>query len=120
MLQHYGWPGNVRELANLIERLAILYPGDVVEVHQLPEKYLSEGQQGMESQAPETQSQSMPGQLPADGLDMKQYIADIEVSLIEQALNESNNVVARAASLLNMRRTTLVEKMRKYGIDRHD
>ena len=44
---------------------------------------------------------------------MKQYIADIEVSLIEQALNESNNVVARAASLLNMRRTTLVEKMRR-------
>ncbi len=119
-LQRYEWPGNVRELANLIERLAILYPGDVVDLHQLPEKYLSEDEQGMESQLPDSEPQSMAGILPAEGLDMKQYIADIEVSLIEQALNESNNVVARAASLLNMRRTTLVEKMRKYGIDRQE
>ena len=74
----------------------------------------------MESQIPETQPSLAPGVLPAEGIDMKQYIADIEVSLIEQALNESNNVVARAAALLNMRRTTLVEKMRKYGIERHE
>ncbi len=119
-LQRYNWPGNVRELANLIERLAILYPGDVVEVQQLPEKYLDDDEPGMESQSPEVLSQPLPGVLPAEGLDMKQYISDIEISLIEQALNEANNVVARAASLLNMRRTTLVEKMRKYGIERHE
>ncbi|MBT6455251.1 MAG: sigma-54-dependent Fis family transcriptional regulator, partial [Gammaproteobacteria bacterium] len=56
--------------------------------------------------------------LPQDGIDMKKHLTNIEVSLIEQALNETNNVVARAATLLHMRRTTLVEKMRKYEIVR--
>ena len=51
---------------------------------------------------------------------MKQYLNDIEISLIERALLKTNNVVARAASMLNMRRTTLVEKMRKYDIERAD
>ena len=41
MLQHYGWPGNVRELANLLERLAILYPHAVIEAEDLPEKFHS-------------------------------------------------------------------------------
>jgi sigma-54 specific flagellar transcriptional regulator A len=59
-------------------------------------------------------------QLPGDGIDMKQYLTDIEISLIEQALLKTNNVVARAATMLNMRRTTLVEKMRKYDIERAD
>jgi transcriptional regulator with GAF, ATPase, and Fis domain len=44
------------------------------------------------------------------GIDMKQYLTDIEISLVEQALLRSNNVVARAATMLNMRGTTLVEK----------
>ncbi len=51
---------------------------------------------------------------------MKKYLSNIEISLIEQALSRTNNVVARAATMLNMRRTTLVEKMRKYEIDRVD
>ena len=49
---------------------------------------------------------------------MKKYLTEIEVSLIEQALSKTNYVVARAATMLNMRRTTLVEKMRKYEIER--
>ena len=57
-------------------------------------------------------------QLPGDGIDMKKYLTEIEISLIEQALSKTNNVVARAATMLNMRRTTLVEKMRKYEIER--
>ena len=58
--------------------------------------------------------------LPLDGIDMKQYVSDIEISLIEQALSETDNVVARAATILKLRRTTLVEKMRKYDIARID
>ena len=56
--------------------------------------------------------------LPADGLNLKEYISDLEVSLITQALNQQEWVVARAAEVLGMRRTTLVEKMRKYNINK--
>lgn len=53
-----------------------------------------------------------------NGVDLKSYLANIEQGLIEQALEDSNAVVARAADRLRIRRTTLVEKMRKYGIKR--
>lgn len=52
--------------------------------------------------------------LPAAGLDLKHYIETIELALMRQALERSEGVVARAARLLKLRRTTLVEKMRKY------
>ncbi len=121
MLAQYDWPGNVRELANLIERLAILYPHDVVDVKQLPPKFVPEDAIIPGIEAPEIQA-NLPtainfNALPDGGIDMKQYLMDIEVSLIEQALGVTDNVVARAANLLHMRRTTLVEKMRKYEIE---
>jgi sigma-54 specific flagellar transcriptional regulator A len=124
VLQQYDWPGNVRELANLIERLAILFPHGLVDSRDLPERY----QNRPPSSA--TEQQALPnqvslessgiGKLPSEGIDMKKYLTDIEISLIEQALSKTNNVVARAANMLNMRRTTLVEKMRKYEIERVD
>lgn len=122
VLSKYDWPGNVRELANLIERLAILHPHDVVDAKDLPQKYIPEGTRvtgsPAEGDAAMVTATLSINQLPEGGIDMKQYITDIEISLIEQALNETNNVVARAANLLHMRRTTLVEKMRKYEIVR--
>lgn len=122
MLQQYRWPGNVRELANLIERLAILFPHGVVDSKDLPDKYQSDAPAEEVEQGEDTTviSLSRPdiSQLPSDGIDMKKYLTDIEISLIEQALSKTNNVVARAATMLNMRRTTLVEKMRKYEIER--
>ncbi len=56
--------------------------------------------------------------LPADGLNLKEYLADLEVNLINQALDKNDWVVARSAELLGMRRTTLVEKMRKYSLQK--
>lgn len=124
MLQHYEWPGNVRELANLIERLAILYPHGVVDSRDLPEKYQSkeylEQLNNREDDTVMTVGGPVIESLPVNGIDMKQYVTDIEISLIEQALSETDNVVARAADMLKMRRTTLVEKMRKYDITRID
>ena len=124
MLQHYQWPGNVRELANLIERLAILYPHGVVDSRDLPEKYQSkEYQEKLNNKEYDTNVTSVRptfDSLPLDGIDMKQYVSNIEISLIEQALSETDNVVARAATILKLRRTTLVEKMRKYDIARID
>jgi sigma-54 specific flagellar transcriptional regulator A len=122
MLQQYHWAGNVRELANLIERLAILFPHGVVDSKDLPEKYQSEEcleatETGVHESEPSLSTADV-DQLPSDGIDMKKYLTNIEISLIEQALSKTNNVVARAATMLSMRRTTLVEKMRKYEIER--
>ncbi|MCX7071595.1 MAG: sigma-54 dependent transcriptional regulator [Gammaproteobacteria bacterium] len=59
-------------------------------------------------------------QLPPDGVNLKDHIETIELALIKQALVQSSGVVAHAAKLLNTRRTTLVEKLRKYGLQRDD
>ncbi|MDH5395869.1 MAG: helix-turn-helix domain-containing protein, partial [Gammaproteobacteria bacterium] len=56
--------------------------------------------------------------LPAEGIDLKAHLLNLESSLIQQALDDANGVVAHAAQRLNMRRTTLVEKMRKYDLQR--
>ncbi len=127
-LSQYQWPGNVRELANLIERLAILYPYGVVDVKDLPEKFRegielphSDSEQNLpmvtvHGDEPDT-IQSVP-RLPKDGIDLKAHLSEMELTLIKQALDESGGVVAHAAKSLKMRRTTLVEKLRKYGIQR--
>lgn len=124
-LCQYPWPGNVRELANLIERLSILFPNGTVEAKDLPQKF----RQGFSSDTTvpisytEENAQVMKmlhteQALPDDGFDLKEHLTRTEIALINKALEESEWVVARAASYLNMRRTTLVEKMRKYEIER--
>ncbi len=124
-LARYSWPGNVRELANLIERLAIMYPNGVVDIHELPEKYqcfdlLNEARPGNEAPA-QQQAPTSPApvqRLPASGIDLKEHLSSLEFSLIRQALDDADWVVAHAARRLNMGRTTLVEKMRKYELQR--
>jgi sigma-54 specific flagellar transcriptional regulator A len=54
--------------------------------------------------------------LPADGIDLRAHLTQIERRLVEQALERSNGTVAHAARLLGLRRTTLVEKLRKLGL----
>ncbi len=125
-LQQYRWPGNVRELANLVERLAILYPYGVVDVADLPEKFragvvLPEPSEALpEVSAPGSEPNTVVSipRLPLDGIDLKAHLSDMEQTLIRQALDDSNGVVAHAAKRLKMRRTTLVEKLRKYGLHR--
>ena len=133
-LQQYSWPGNVRELSNLVERLLIMFPNGLVDLQDLPEKY----RQGIDVPAtvaisvtanenPEIQQRAVShivnqainqDVLPAEGIDLKAHLLNLESSLIKQALDDANGVVAHAAQRLNMRRTTLVEKMRKYGLQR--
>jgi len=136
-LCNYDWPGNVRELANLMERMTILHPHGVVDVGELPGKItpsshpqiVSEDSGTVDKQSPAGNSaDSLAGvanlpmlsepRLPRDGIDLKQHLTDIEVSLIQQALDDCHGVVAHAAKRLRVRRTTLVEKMRKYQIQR--
>ncbi|RDI97827.1 sigma-54-dependent Fis family transcriptional regulator [Dyella solisilvae] len=131
-LHGYAWPGNVRELNNLVERLAILYPHSEVRVSDLPEKYrgqqiveevrgaallsLMNGQSSVASESTMLAPADSLVMLPEGGLDLRDHLADIEVGLIRQALDVTGGVVAHAAKLLRMQRTTLVEKLRKYGL----
>lgn len=136
-LEMHHWDGNIRELLNLVERLAITYPDGVIGVSELPVKFRHvkepdpsryQVQNDMQLEADddfisalqETKliANSAKVDLPEQGINMKLYIESIETSLIEQALFKSNQVVSRAATLLEIRRTTLVEKMRKYEIRR--
>ncbi len=127
-LQCHAWPGNVRELANLIERLAILHPYAVVDNIDLPDKFRQyetseinfQAGQGLElANELRVQDGDLSGLLPKDGIDLKEHLSSLECELIRQALDECDGVVAHAAKLLKMRRTTLVEKLRKYGLQRN-
>ena len=71
-----------------------------------------------ENDSAETQGSAGTNLLPNDGLNLKEHLADLEVSLIKQSLIKHDYVVARAAETLGMRRTTLVEKMRKYDLQK--
>ncbi len=122
-LCQYNWPGNVRELANLIERMAILHPYGVVDAGDLPEKFRQNTDDVTEQAvdalvgSPVT-SHDLDPRLPRAGMNLKQHLSCLEVSYIKQALADSGGVVAHAAKRLGMRRTTLVEKLRKYGMQR--
>ncbi|UCE76265.1 MAG: sigma-54-dependent Fis family transcriptional regulator [Gammaproteobacteria bacterium] len=127
-LCQYNWPGNVRELANLIERLAILYPFGVVNATDLPDKFQTDTVRAQattmdeELLAPQPMQYALDSEprLPRGGLDLKEHLSNLEVGYIKQALDDANGVVAQAAKRLGMRRTTLVEKLRKYGLQRSD
>jgi sigma-54 specific flagellar transcriptional regulator A len=159
------WPGNVRELANLLERLAILFPEQTVTAADLPERYRNKGTEGwfgsgmrIVSMPPDaekltTASHALLEELleagetelsdtaeladmanfadagdlggavqaaniewPRGGIDLKVHLSAIEIGLIRKALEEADGTVAEAARLLGMRRTTLVEKLRKYRL----
>ena len=132
-LCRHDWPGNVRELANLVERMAIMHPYGVIGVGELPKKFRhvdDEDEQLAISIREELDERAvigagLPGianaaMLPPEGLDLKDYLGNLEQGLILQALDDAGGVVARAAERLRIRRTTLVEKMRKYGMSRRD
>ncbi|WP_111640529.1 sigma-54 dependent transcriptional regulator [Marinimicrobium alkaliphilum] len=125
-LCQHDWSGNVRELANLVERMAIMNPYGVVGVKDLPPRY-RHVDASEEDFAPDTDkvnghagfvSVNDTPLLPEQGIDLREFIAGMERDLIQQALNDCNGVVARAADKLCIRRTTLVEKMRKYELQR--
>ena len=132
-LCRHAWPGNVRELANLVERMAIMHPYGVIGVAELPKKFRyvddedeqlvdslrsdMEERVAINSNTPDFTTGAM---LPPEGLDLKDYLGGLEQSLIQQALDDANGIVARAAERLRIRRTTLVEKMRKYGMSRRE
>jgi sigma-54 specific flagellar transcriptional regulator A len=132
-LCRHDWAGNVRELANLAERMAIMHPYGVIGVGELPKKFRhvdDEDEHLVANFRDELEERAAivaglpgldsPAMLPSEGLDLKDYLGNLERGLIQQALDDASGVVARAAERLRIRRTTLVEKMRKYGMNRRD
>ncbi len=106
-LSRYQWPGNVRELENLMERLIILTEGEVVEVEDLPQRFRQTDSLGIGGESID---------FSPDGLNLPQALHELERRLIVKALEQSNWVKSRAAQLLHLNRTTLIEKMKKQQI----
>lgn len=121
----YDWPGNVRELENLIQRLVILHRGKTIGLSVLPAKYrsvpLEEVAPPQDPLAANSHLNAVPGPPSADwgedGLDFNLLISDFEDQLIMHALRRSGGNKKEAASLLNLKRTTLIEKIKKKQLD---
>jgi len=111
----YDWPGNVRELENIIERLSILASGRKVEFSDLPDRFkmMCKGK----SDSAEIQSDLLQTiELSSKGIDLNKIIDEIETKLILQALEMTGGNKTKAARLLGLNRTTLIEKIKKKGL----
>ena len=141
----HNWPGNVRELKNVIERACIIFPGKEITSTNVYENLLrlkvptvAEEQEalwemtsdlsGIDNFEENDFSSTPEDYLPHpknyknwfsfyDEIDLRRHLQDVEIVLIEEALEKTNNKVALAADKLKLRRTTLIEKMKKYSIN---
>ena len=104
----YVWPGNVRQLENAIERACAFSAGrSQIELSDLPQ----EVQQAQEL------ALSSPVTLPEEGIDLERFVANLERELIERSLERTGGNKGQAARLLNLKRTTLVEKLKRIQRD---
>ena len=141
----HNWPGNVRELKNVIERACIIFPGKEITSTNVYENLLrlkvptvAEEQEalwemtsdlsGITNLEENKVTNNLEDYLPHpknyknwfsfyDEIDLRRHLQDVEIVLIEEALEKTNNKVALAADKLKLRRTTLIEKMKKYSIN---
>jgi len=106
-LVNYTWPGNVRELKNLIERLVVLHEGEQILPEDLPEKIRVE-----RSGAAQRRDSGV------EGISFNTAVSEFEKALIISALDRTNWVKNQAAQLLKIKRTTLVEKIKRYNLEK--
>jgi sigma-54 dependent transcriptional regulator, flagellar regulatory protein len=110
-LMAYRWPGNVRELRNLVERAAILHPGEMIDAA------MADALIGNAAFA--APAQAGPDALPGiDPMDLKAMLADVERRHLLAALAAAHGVVADAARMVRMNRTTFLEKMKRHDVTR--
>jgi transcriptional regulator with GAF, ATPase, and Fis domain len=107
ILVNYSWPGNVRELKNLIERLVVLSEGEQILPEDLPEKMRAESSRAVQKEG------------TGDGISFNTAVSEFEKALIISALDKTNWVKNRAAQLLKIKRTTLVEKIKRYNLGKN-
>jgi transcriptional regulator with PAS, ATPase and Fis domain len=106
VLESYRWPGNVREVENLVERLIVLNEDGVIRINELPDYVVQHG----------SSEQSTAAALPASGMDLDRYLEKIENGFICQALERARGNKTVAAGMLNLNRTTFIERLRKKGL----
>ena len=112
MLRGYDWPGNVRVLENTIERAVAMSDGGPLQV-ELP----NERSKARAAAAAASAGGGATGvALPADGMDMERYIADVERSLLQSALHRSQGVQTRAAEMLKLSYRSFRHMMKKYDL----
>ncbi len=121
VLQQHTWPGNTRELATLLERLGVLFNGACVDIEHLPSQFtdnvsLRDSDRVVLEANRASGPQPQDFALPTGDLPLKEYLGNIEVSLIRRALHVTDGVVAHAADVLKIRRTTLAEKIKRYDL----
>lgn len=142
-MMRYSWPGNVRELRNVLERAHVLFAGKTIGATEVRENLLRMKAPKKNQEADflwqATADLGDPTMANGDGLDkpalphpsdyrdwfayfddmdLRRHLQDIEITLIEAALDKHEGMVSRAAEALKLRRTTLIEKMRKYVIEK--
>ena len=108
IFMQYSWPGNVRELQNLIEMLVVMKGGSEIDVEDIPPKMLK--RQEMEKM------RDVKIELPKGVVNFNEVVGNFEKELLLKALEKSGGVKNRAAKLLNLNRTTLVEKLKRFDI----
>ena len=131
ILANYSWPGNVRELGNFIERMVVLSVGNNITSKDLPEKVLGEVPRESLPPIKEPEYELSPSKmlqnklqasffmgLPEEGINLKSAVEEFERGLIIEALEKTNWVKNKAAGLLELNRTTLVEKLKKMNLKR--
>ena len=142
-LQKYSWPGNVRELKNLIERACVLFNGRSINSEHVKHNLLKikapdhteestalwDAAADLVGISADSQEESPITPLPHpdhykdwflyfDNIDLRRHLQDIEIVLIEAALENSSGQVSQASGMLKLRRTTLIEKMKKLAIEK--
>ncbi|MDZ7641968.1 MAG: helix-turn-helix domain-containing protein [Desulfurivibrio sp.] len=119
-LSRYPWPGNVRELENMVERMVTLAAGRELTVEDIPERLRQEAAVAPVAREPAESgaatSTSVPPPLPSAESSLSEMVAEFEKGLIIQAMEETGWVKNRAAKLLRVNRTTLLEKMKRYQL----
>jgi len=120
-LMVHGWPGNVRELRNVVERAGVLYGGEMLNGDDV-DLLLANAAPPLDTQRERSALPPMSfvpaGNAPSKDqpIDLRQEIEAIELERITMALELADGIVSEAARLLTLKRTTLIEKMRKYGV----
>ena len=108
VMMQYAWPGNVRELANLMERIVVIKGKGEIDISDLPAKMKTEA----------TQNAILAPEVTGDGLCLSTAVSEFEKRLIYQSLEKTKWVKNRAAKLLQVKRTTLVEKIKRYELQK--
>jgi transcriptional regulator with GAF, ATPase, and Fis domain len=134
VLEHYSWPGNVRELENIMERLSILVEGNTATLEDLPRKMLdSAGDAAALVSAPAAQAPVPAAAAAGDAargfvwptladlqkyrMNLRDFLEYIEEKLLKEALEISGGVKNQAAEALGIKRTTLIEKLKKRNME---